>query len=121
MNKLNSLLSNFSARFFLSLMMLSSGSLFAQALPTTAPPSRGEGSDGNFIKLLQGYSYDVLIFAGLLVSSVTLFIVVKNVVGTYSEITDGKATWGQVGMHAGVGVMLLVLTIFLLTEASKIL
>ena len=33
----------------------------------------------------------------------------------------GKGTWGQVGMQFGVGVLLLVFVVFLLTEAAAIL
>lgn len=121
MEKLKTLGSNGSARFYMFLMLMaSSGSVFAQALPTMAPPSRGV-TDGNYVKILQDYSYDILIFAGLLVSAVVFFVVSKNVVGTYSEIGHGKATWGEFSMHAGIGVLLLVLIVFFVTEASTIL
>lgn len=89
-------------------------------LPTTAAPSRGT-EDGNFIKLLQDYAYDILIFGGLAVATVAFFIVAKNVLSTYSEVSSGKSTMGQVAMHAGVGVLLLVFIVFLLTEAAAIL
>jgi len=89
-------------------------------LPTTADPTRGS-TDGNFILLLQDYAFDILIFAGLLVSTVTFFVVVKNVMGSYSEVGTGKGTWGAVGVHSGAGVLLLVLVVFLLTEAAAIL
>lgn len=96
-----------------------SGSAFA-ALPTTAPPTRGAPA-GNFITTLQNYAFDIGIFAGLAVATLLLFIVSKNVMSTYSEVTDGRATMGQVGMQAMVGVLLLVFIVFLLTQAASVL
>lgn len=96
------------------------GEAVAQGLPTTAAPTRG-ADDGNFIQLLQNYAFDIFIFLGLAVATVTFFVVAKNCIGTYSEVQDGKATWGQFGMQGGIGVMLLVFVVFLLTEAADIL
>lgn len=93
----------------------------AQAgLPTTADPSRG-ATDGNFIELLQNYAFDIIVLGGLAISAVAFFIVVKNVMSKYSDVSEGKATMGEVGLQAGVGVLLLVFIIFLITQASGIL
>ncbi len=89
-------------------------------LPTTAPPTRAT-TDGNYIQLLQNYAYDIFIFGGLAMSVLALFVVVKNTLSAYSEVSTGKGTMGQVAMHAGVGVILLVFIVFLLTEAAAIL
>lgn len=89
-------------------------------LPTTSDPTRG-ATDGNFIELLQNYAYDIFIFGGLALATIAFFIVVKNVIAAYSEVSTGKATMGQVAMHAGVGVLLIVFIVFLLTEAAAIL
>ena len=102
-----------------SLTMLATD-VMAQALPTTAPPSRGSTA-GNYIKLMQDYAYDIFIFIGLAVATIVFFVVAKNTVGAYGEVQDGKGTWGQVGMQFGVGVLLLVFVVFLLTEAAGIL
>ena len=99
--------------------MLTTG-VMAQALPTTAPPSRGSTA-GNYIKLMQDYAYDIFLFIGLAVATIVFFVVAKNTVGAYAEVQDGKGTWGQVGMQFGVGVLLLVFVVFLLTEAAGIL
>jgi integrating conjugative element membrane protein (TIGR03745 family) len=90
------------------------------ALPTTAPPSRGDGG-GNFITLLQNYAFDIAIFGGLAVAAVLFFVVSKNVIGTYSEISDGRATWGALGMQSVVGVLLLVFIVFLMAQAATVL
>ncbi len=92
----------------------------AGSLPTQNAPSR-KVEDGNWIQLLQNYAYDIFIFGGLALATLAFFVVVKNVLGAYSEISTGKSTWGQVAMHAGVGVLLLILVVYLLTEAAKIL
>lgn len=89
-------------------------------LPTTADPTRG-APDGNFITLLQNYAFDIAIFGGLALATIAFFIVVKNVLATYSMVADGRATMGQVGVQAGMGVLLLVFIVFLLTQAATVL
>ncbi len=90
------------------------------ALPTTAPPTRS-ADDGNFIQLLQNYAYDIGIFAGLALALVVFFIVIKNTIVAYNDIPNGRSTMGAVAMQAGVGVLLMVFIMFLLTEAAGIL
>lgn len=41
--------------------------------------------------------------------------------GTYAEIHTGKKTWGQFGLTVAIGAVLLVIGIWLLTEATGIL
>tara|TARA_B100001540_G_scaffold305281_1_gene316017 strand:- start:3930 stop:4322 length:393 start_codon:yes stop_codon:yes gene_type:complete len=89
-------------------------------LPTMAEPSRGV-TDGNYIQTGQDYAYDIGIFVGLAVATIAMFVVVKNSLAAYSEVQDGKGTWGQLGLNFGVGVLLLVFVVFLLTEAAGIL
>jgi integrating conjugative element membrane protein (TIGR03745 family) len=100
-------------------LLLGHGMAFA-ALPTTAPPTRGAPA-GNFITLLQNYAFDIAVFGGLAIAVVVFFIVCKNVIQTYSLVPEGRSTMGQVGMQSGVGVLLLVFIIFLLTQAAVIL
>ena len=92
----------------------------AQGLPTTAPPSRGS-TDGDYIALMQDYAFDIGVFIGLALATLAMIIVVKNTMGAYSEVQDGKGTWGQLGINFGAGVLLLVFIVFLLTEAATIL
>ena len=100
-------------------LFVAAGNTYAD-LPTTSDPTRG-ATDGNFLELLQNYAYDLFILGGLLLATLALFVVVKNVIASYSEVSTGKSTMGQVAMHAGVGVLLLVFIVFLLTEAAAIL
>lgn len=115
MNKLNSLW-----RLAVASLGIFASATVNAALPTTAPPTRGAPA-GNFITLLQNYAYDIAIFGGLALATVVFFVVVKNTMSTYSLVSDNRATMGQVGMHAGVGVLLLVFIVFLLTEAASVL
>ncbi len=117
--KLMKTLRYMATRMLVATGALISGTAFA-ALPTTAPPTRGAPA-GNFITILQNYAFDIAIFGGLAIATILLFIVSKNVMVTYSQVSDGKATMGQVGMQAGVGVLLLVFVVFLLTQAATVL
>ncbi len=89
------------------------------ALPQTSDPTNA-AADGDYIGLIQGYAYDILIVIGLIVATIGFITVAKNVIGVYNEIGAGKKTWGDMGMHGGMGVVLLVLVVYLLTEASTI-
>ncbi|MFT6957703.1 MAG: integrating conjugative element membrane protein (TIGR03745 family) [Halieaceae bacterium] len=101
-------------------VLVTTGNVVAQGLPTTAAPSRGTTS-GNYIQLMQDYAYDIFLFLGLAVATLAFFAVSKNVIGAYGEVQDGKGTWGQLGINFGAGVLLLVFVVFLLTEAAAIL
>lgn len=89
------------------------------ALPTVAAPTNA-ASEGNYIELLKGYAFDISILLGLVLGVVAFLVVVNNMIGVYKEIGAGKKQWGDMGMHGGMGVMLLVFVIYLLTEASKV-
>lgn len=101
-----------------TLAVVSSNSALA-ALPDTADPSNA-AADGDYIGLLKGYGYDIAIVIGLFIATIAFVVVAKNIVGIYSEIGSGKKTWGDMGMHGGMGVLLLVFVVYLLTEAAAI-
>lgn len=88
-------------------------------LPATAAPSEAP-ADGNYIDLLKGYAFDIAIVLGLILGTIAFLVVARNCIAVYAEIGAGKKTWGDMGMHGGMGVLLLVLVIYLLTEASTI-
>ena len=89
------------------------------ALPTTANPTNA-AANGDYIGLLKGYAYDIAIVLGLILGTIAFLSVAKNCIGVYNEIGAGKKTWGDMGMHGGMGVLLLVLVVYLLTEAAGI-
>ena len=89
------------------------------ALPDIAGPENA-AADGNYIQLGKGYAYDILIVVSLIIGMVSFLVVSKNMIGIYAEIGKGKAEWGDMGAHGAAGVTLLILVVFLLTEASTI-
>ena len=77
--------------------------------------------EGDYIGIFQAYAVQIASIVGLIIAAVTFFIVGKNMLAKYSEISAGRASWGDLGMHAAVGVVLLVVMVFLMNQASDIL
>ncbi len=102
------------------MMLLSSAQARAQgALPSLEEPSRGTG-DG-IISTMQNYGYDIVMLVALLVIASMFIGVCYHAYTTYSEIHAGRKTWGQFGLTVAVGALLLVVGIWLLTQATGIL
>lgn len=92
---------------------------FAQGLPTLEDPSRGAGS--GIMQTIRNYGYDIVLLVALLVVASMFIGVCYHAYGTYAEIHTGKKTWGQFGLTVAIGAVLLVIGIWLLTEATGIL
>lgn len=92
---------------------------FAQGLPTLEDPSRGAGS--GIMETIRNYGYDIVLLVALLVVASMFIGVCYHAYGTYAEIHTGKKTWGQFGLTVAIGAVLLVIGIWLLTEATGIL
>lgn len=95
------------------------GMTLAQGLPTMENPSRGTGS--GIIQTIQNYGYDMVMLVALLVVAAMFIGVCYHAYGTYAEIHTGRKTWGQFGLTVAVGAVLLVIGIWLLTQATEIL
>lgn len=100
-------------------MMLTAFSSAQAALPTTAAPSNA-AAQGDYIGLMKGYAYDILILGGLLIGAIAFYTVASNAIGVYKEIGNGRKEWSDLGMHTLAGVLLLVFVVYLLTEASTV-
>jgi integrating conjugative element membrane protein (TIGR03745 family) len=87
-------------------------------LPTMEDPSRG--GDG-IIERLQNYGFDIVLLVALLVISSMFIGVCYHAYTQYSEIHTGRKTWGEFGLTAAAGAILLVIGIWLLTTATEIL
>jgi len=89
-------------------------------LPTQAVPDSGTVRAGNIIDAIKFYAKDIFLVAGLIIATVVFIIVTTNAIAVYKEIRDGRRTWGDLGMHAGAGAVLIVFVVFLLTQAQDI-
>jgi len=89
-------------------------------LPTQADPDSGAVRPGNIIDAVKFYAKDILLVAGLIIATVIFILVTTNAIAVYKEIRDGRRTWGDLGMHAGAGAVLIVFVVFLLTQAQDI-
>ena len=104
-----------------ALGLMVTGRAVAGGLPEIADPSSGSVDEGDFIGMLQAYALDIVVLGGLGLGAIALMVVAKNVISKYSMVSDGRATWGEVGMHGAVGVLLLLVVIYLVTEAMEVL
>lgn len=89
------------------------------ALPTLEAPSRGAGN--GILQTLQNYGYDIVLLVALLVISVMFVGICYHAYSVYSEIHTNRKTWGDFGVTVSVGAVLLVIGIWLLTNATGIL
>lgn len=92
---------------------------FAQGLPQLEDPSRGTG--GGIMETIRNYGYDIVLLVALLVVASMFIGICYHAYTSYAEIHTGKKTWGQFGLTVAVGAVLLVIGIWLLTEATGIL
>ena len=97
------------------------GARVAAQLPDVATPDGIDEDSGDYIEVFQAYALQIVVLGGLIVAVAALFIVAKNMLSKYSEIATGRATWGELGMHAAAGVVLLVIVVFLMTQAAGVL
>ncbi|OYZ46314.1 MAG: conjugal transfer protein [Acidovorax sp. 16-64-162] len=92
---------------------------FAQGLPQLENPTRGTGN--GIMETIRNYGYDIIMLVALLVVASMFIGVCYHAYGTYAEIHTGRKTWGQFGLTVAIGAVLLVIGIWLLTEATGIL
>ena len=90
-------------------------------LPDVSTPDGIDEDSGDYIEVFQAYALQIVVLGGLIVAVAALFVVAKNMLSKYSEIANGRATWGELGMHAAAGVVLLVIVVFLMTQAAGVL
>jgi len=88
-------------------------------LPQLEDPSRGKGS--GIMDTLKNYGYDMVILMSLAICAVGFLVVANSCSSTYSEIQNGRKQWKDLGAMAGVGAILLVIIIWLLTQAGEVL
>ncbi|MCW9718549.1 TIGR03745 family integrating conjugative element membrane protein [Avibacterium sp. 21-599] len=111
---------NLATKILISLgAFISSTQMSFAGLPTMEAPSKGEGA--GLFETLKNYGYDFILYGGLLVSAIAFLKVATAALETFGEVRAGKKGWGEFGMICGVGVILLVVIIWLITKAVDIL
>ena len=79
------------------------------------------GTGNGIMETIRNYGYDIIMLVALLVVASMFIGVCYHAYGTYAEIHTGRKTWGQFGLTVAIGAVLLVIGIWLLTEATGIL
>lgn len=105
------------ATTLVTLSALSVGNAMAD-LPAVEAPTSGGG--GGLMNTIKGYFQDGIILIGLIIAAVCFLKVAEAGITTFSEVRDGRATWGKFGGIIIVGVVLLVLVIWLLGKSAEI-
>ncbi|WP_122339476.1 TIGR03745 family integrating conjugative element membrane protein [Pseudomonas caricapapayae] len=106
------------ALFAVAGIMSSVSPAFAD-LPTSDAPTRGNGS--GFIETFKNYGYDIGILLGLLLATCAFLVVGHHSIGSYAQVQAGRKTWGDFGATVAVGALILVLVVWLCTQAATIL
>ncbi|KMQ77195.1 membrane protein [Edwardsiella ictaluri] len=88
-------------------------------LPTVEGPK--SSTDSSFYGQISGYLNDGIVLGGLILAAVAMLAVGSAIIATFSEVRDGKASWAKFGMLCVVGVILVVVVIWLASEAATVL
>ncbi|ELX2369114.1 TIGR03745 family integrating conjugative element membrane protein [Salmonella enterica] len=88
-------------------------------LPTVEGPK--SSTDSSYYGQISGYINDGIVLGGLVLAAVAMLVVGNSIIATFSEVRDGKSTWGKFGMLVVVGVILIVVVIWLASKAATIL
>ena len=91
------------------------------AMPTAVDSgASGAATSGDWLALLTGYldkGTDLIAWGVAILGFVVLAVVT---LGKFNEARKNKAEWSEVGLTAGVGVVILLFMVFLATEATKV-
>jgi len=90
------------------------------ALPTAVQAGQGVAA-GDYIAIAQQYFKSGFLFLGLLLGAYGLYTVAGGAIGKFNEFRIGRAELSDVVVYAVVGVVILVILVYLLTEAATIL
>lgn len=106
--------------FFSSIVFLlyTTSTAFAAGLPKLEAPSKGD--DGGIIEIIKNYAYDGLILFGLGLCAWAFMEVASAAIETFSQVKNKKSSWGNFGAMLIAGVILIVIIIWLATQAVEI-
>ena len=89
------------------------------ALPTALDPG-GSGASGDYLALMQAYWKKGVAVLVLIVGALAFLSVGGGAVAKFNEYRAGKAELGDLTMYAVLGVILLIITVYLLTTADGV-
>lgn len=106
--------------FFSSVVFLlyTTSNAFAGGLPKLEAPSKGD--DGGIVGIIKNYGYDVITLVGLGLCSWAFIEVASAAIETFSQVKNKKSSWGNFGAMVIIGVVLIVVIIWLVTQAVEI-
>ena len=91
------------------------------AMPTAVDSgASGAATSGDWLALLTGYvdkGTDLIAWGVAILGFIVLAVVT---LGKFNDARKNKAEWSEVGLTAGVGVVILLFMVFLSTEATKV-
>ncbi|HCL5072193.1 TPA: TIGR03745 family integrating conjugative element membrane protein [Salmonella enterica] len=87
-------------------------------LPTVEGPK--SSTDSSLYGQISGYINDGIVLGGLVLAAAAMLAVGNAIITTFSEVRDGKSSWGKFGMLVVVGVILIVVVIWLAAKAATI-
>ena len=91
------------------------------AMPTAVDSgASGAATSGDWMALLTGYvdkGTDLIAWGVAILGFIVLAVVT---LGKFNDARKNKAEWSEVGLTAGVGVVILLFMVFLSTEATKV-
>ncbi len=90
------------------------------AMPTAVSKGGYQANSGDWLALLTGYldsGTDLIAWGVAILGFIVLGVVT---LGKFNDARKGKAEWSEVGLTAGVGVVILLFMVFLATEATKV-
>jgi len=91
------------------------------AMPTAVDSgASGAATSGDWLALLTGYfdkGTDLIAWGVAILGFIVLAVVT---LGKFNDARKNKAEWSEVGLTAGVGVVILLFMVFLATEATKV-
>ena len=89
------------------------------ALPTALDPG-SKGAAGDYLALMQAYWKKGVAVLVLIVGALAFLSVGGGAVAKFNEFRAGKAEIGDLTMYAVLGVILLIITVYLLTTADGV-
>ncbi|MCU7801181.1 MAG: TIGR03745 family integrating conjugative element membrane protein [gamma proteobacterium symbiont of Lucinoma myriamae] len=90
------------------------------AMPTAVDKGSGAAASGAWLALMTSYldsGTDVIAWGATILAFIVVAVVV---IMKFNDARKGRAEWNEVGLTAGVGVVILLFVVFLATEATKV-